>query len=222
MFSDIETNTCKELLQSFDLITVRETSGIKLVKDKFNLSAKQVLDPTLLIPKYKYIELIERYDAPKSKGDLFAYILDRNYSTDSFLSKINKRYGFIPFMVMPKTFDDSFSFSNDKYAFPCVTQWIKSFADAQYVVADSFHGCVFAIIFNKPFIALGNVDRGLARFESLLRLFNLEDRLVLDIESFDYSLFDKEIDWKTVNLKLDELRHISTSLLLNTLESKND
>ena len=59
---------------------------------------------------------------------------------------------------------------------------MKTVADAEYVVTDSFHGCVFSIIFGKEFVAYANRDRGMARFTSLLRTFGLEVRLVT---SFD-------------------------------------
>ena len=55
---------------------------------------------------------------------------------------------------------------------------MKTVEDADYVVTDSFHGCVFSIIFGKEFVAYANRDRGMARFISLLRTFGLEDRLV--------------------------------------------
>ena len=55
---------------------------------------------------------------------------------------------------------------------------MKTVENADYVVTDSFHGCVFSIIFGKEFVAYANRDRGMARFISLLRTFGLEDRLV--------------------------------------------
>ena len=72
------------------------------------------------------------------------------------------------------------------------------------MVTDSFHGTVFSILYNIPFIAIGNLDRGLSRFQSLLKMFELEERLVTDINSFNINSFsDKEIDWGKVNEVLD-------------------
>ncbi|MDR1497024.1 MAG: polysaccharide pyruvyl transferase family protein [Puniceicoccales bacterium] len=69
------------------------------------------------------------------------------------------------------------------------------------MVTDSFHGTVFAIIFNKPFVALGNARRGMARFHSLLATFGLEDRL-LSAETAPASLHAKlrePVDWEKTN-----------------------
>lgn len=52
--------------------------------------------------------------------------------------------------------------------FPPVEEWIRGFIDAEFVITDSFHGTVFSILFNKPFIAIANKSRGIARFNSIL------------------------------------------------------
>ena len=52
------------------------------------------------------------------------------------------------------------------------------FRDAAFVITDSFHGTVFSIIFNKNFYVFGNMKRGNSRFDSLLDMFGLKDRMV--------------------------------------------
>ena len=70
--------------------------------------------------------------------------------------------------------------------------------DAKMVFTDSFHGCVFSIIFNKPFWVIGNDYRGNARFDSLLKLFNLENRRIRISEICNIDLTEP-IDWEQVN-----------------------
>jgi exopolysaccharide biosynthesis predicted pyruvyltransferase EpsI len=71
--------------------------------------------------------------------------------------------------------------------------------DAKYVVTDSFHGTIFSILFNKPFIAIANDTRGVTRFISLLKMFNLEERLIKQGGNIDYeSLVNKPIDFNKV------------------------
>ena len=69
-----------------------------------------------------------------------------------------------------------------------VEQWLRSFDDAEFVLTDSFHGCVFSIIFRKQFLAVGNKKRGLSRFDSLLTLFSLQDRLILSPDKYKNNL----------------------------------
>ena len=91
-----------------------------------------------------------------------------------------------------------------------VEVWLRGFMDAKFVVTDSFHACVFSILFNKPFIAYGNVGRGMDRFYSLLDIFGLRDRLITSHTTY---LPTKEIEWEKVNEKLSLYRRKSMDIL---------
>ena len=59
---------------------------------------------------------------------------------------------------------------------------------------------IFAIIFNTPFVCLGNKRRGTARFDSLLGKYGLQDRLVLDASAdVIQAALSTPIDWARVN-----------------------
>ena len=99
------------------------------------------------------------------------------------------------------------------YIIPPIEGWLQGFRDAEYIITDSFHGTVFSIINRKPFFALVNKDRGASRFESLLEQLGLEDRLIYDIDTFDLSNLNNNIDYNTVAIRLDELRNHSVDFL---------
>ncbi|MEW8459533.1 MAG: polysaccharide pyruvyl transferase family protein, partial [Candidatus Thiodiazotropha endolucinida] len=90
--------------------------------------------------------------------------------------------------------------------FPPVTQWIRGYMDTDFVITDSFHGTVFSIIFNRPFIAIGNEERGLTRFVSLLKMFDLENRLLHSTDQITAELINENIDWDRVNSILSQKR----------------
>ena len=100
-----------------------------------------------------------------------------------------------------------------------VEQWLCGFRDAKMIVTDSFYGCVFSIIFHKPFIAIANSERGMTRFISLLQLFNLDNRLVFSFE--DYQKRKAEllvpIDYSSVDSKLQFYREKAISFLKESL-----
>ena len=100
---------------------------------------------------------------------------------------------------------------------PPVEQWIDGFNKAKFVVTDSFHGCVFSIIFKKPFIAIGNASRGMARFESLLRMFKLENRLIHSENELTEQLLNSEIDYEAVHEILANERKKAEDFLLKAL-----
>jgi hypothetical protein len=81
---------------------------------------------------------------------------------------------------------------------PPVESWLRAFYDSEFIVTDSFHACVFSILFHKQFLVIGNKDRGLARIHSLLSMFGLEDRLTSDtcidinrMKTIDYDRVDE-------------------------------
>ena len=105
---------------------------------------------------------------------------------------------------------------------PPMESWLKGFYDAKFVMTDSFHACVFSIIFNKPFIVYANKQRGYARFQSLLKMFGLENRLIYKIE--DYDGITDGIDWNRVNMimrqkQMDAMRFLNDALSIK-VESK--
>ena len=69
-----------------------------------------------------------------------------------------------------------------------VEDWLAAISNAEFVVTDSFHGCVFSIIFNKPFIVVANKGRGIERFLSILQLLGLEERLVFSFPEAESKL----------------------------------
>ncbi|MGQ7703577.1 polysaccharide pyruvyl transferase family protein, partial [Streptococcus suis] len=51
--------------------------------------------------------------------------------------------------------------------------FLSVYREAKYIITDSFHGTVFATIFQKPFSIFYNEQRGIDRFNSLMKLFEL-------------------------------------------------
>lgn len=207
-FSPEMTEKYSHLIQLFDKVTVREDSGIALCKKYFGVEATHVLDPTMLLKKENYEKLVANEKEPKSKGDLYYYFLDSNDEKTDFIQKVAAQYGYTPFTVMPDITAKKRSFYDVKFRmgkciYPSVTSWLRGFMDAKVVVVDSFHGMVFSIIFNKPFWAFGNHERGNARFESLLKMFHLENRLIVPSE-FALTDFHQPIEWDIVNMILKE------------------
>lgn len=220
-FTPQQTAVCALLAKKFDMVSVREDSGVKLCKEHLGVDAVHVLDPTMLLTKEEYIQLIEKEKEPKSNGTLFNYILDPDAKKSVFIQKVAKAKGLKAFQVLPKcqaeirTKEDVKKRIED-CVFPGVTTWLRAFMDADMTIVDSFHGMVFSIIFNKPFWAIGNVSRGMSRFTSLLKMFHFEDRL-LDADNLDDVDFSKPIDWTMVNGILEEKRRECKKLLLTKL-----
>ena len=140
-----QTRECGRLLQNFDAVSVREKSGIDLCRDYFHAQATQVLDPTMLLEAGDYIKLFEAVGTPKSPGTLLNYILDETPEKTALIEKIAKDKGLVPF---PKV--ENIKAPLQERIQPPVEQWLRGFYDAEFVITDSFHACVFSILFSRP------------------------------------------------------------------------
>lgn len=216
-FTPAQLQKCIPLLKKFDAVSVRESSGVRICRDDFGVEASQMLDPTLLLQAEDYSMLIEQGDTKPFAGDLLVYLLDRSLEKEAMVNLIAIATGGHPFHVGSRV-DDSAAPLRERIQMP-VEQWLRGFNEAKMVVTDSFHGCVFSIIFQKPFIAIGNASRGMARFTSLLRMLGLEDRLIVSLEEFQSRKEEllRAIDYASVNAKLQICREKAMTFLKQNL-----
>lgn len=210
-----ETAECKNWIQKFDAVSVREETGVKLCSTYYDIKAKHVLDPTMLLSKNDYVDLIEKSDVPKSKGNLFCYILDNTDEKMNVVKNIEKQRHLSSFFMN----GDCGNWTEDleKRIQPPVESWLRAFYDSEFIVTDSFHACVFSILFHKQFLVIGNKERGLARIYSLLSMFGLEDRLTSDT-GLDINRM-KTIDYDRVDEILAKHREESRTFLIQALTS---
>lgn len=216
-YSAEETERCKTLVKSFDGVSVREASAVGLCKSHFGIEAELVLDPTLLLSKSDYKRLLNR-DAYYWGKFLFAYLLDDNREKRNIVDSIAKEKGLTVIYFMPNAKMNSLKSELElpRAAFRPIDEWIAGFNECDYVVCDSFHGSVFSIIFNKPFTVISNSERGNTRFNSLLKIFGLEDRMYNE----DNYNFHSKINWDFVNSILEINKMKSLTFLKSKLCKK--
>jgi exopolysaccharide biosynthesis predicted pyruvyltransferase EpsI len=207
------TNKVSDLLSKFTAISVREDSSVNLCKTNFNVTVQHHIDPTMLLKIDDYKRLIKAENEPETQGDVLIYMLDINQDRQKTIDAVCSSLKGILFSVNVKSINPKGALQDRIY--PSVTSWLKGFQDAKFVVTDSFHGSVFAILFNKPFIAYGNVGRGLSRFNSLFKMFGLEHRFIMKHDDLDLDLLKEQIDWEKVNTKLQNYRFLAEKYFKN-------
>lgn len=220
-FSKDLIEKCLPLAYKFNAVSVREDSGVALFHSYFNMDAQHVLDPTMLLTRKHYESLIKTKEINSkdgAEGDLFVYVLDENTHKCEVIDSLKDEVKMHPFSI--KVCGDNRNLKIEDRIQPSVEQWLSAIANSRFVVTDSFHGCVFSIIFHKPFVVLANEERGQARFESLLKIFHLEDRIVTDIDKMK-SIVQRDINWGEVENDLSEWRERSIGFLKNALYEKN-
>ena len=147
----------------------------------------------------------------RSKEYLATYILDDSDKKQRIVKQVLQLRNFSQNILMPQN-----KFTDKYVIYPSIELWLQGFINASFVVTDSFHGTVFSIMFNKPFISIANDERGISRFTSLLKKFNLEDRLIHCNEEVNLDLINKPINFNSINASIiDEVNDAKRFLKLH-------
>lgn len=88
-----------------------------------------------------YTRLIDNAQTTPSKGSLLCYILDKSQEKQVLIDKIAVIKKLQAFDANANV--DNYYLPFDKRIQPPVEQWLRDFRDAQFIVTDSFHACVF-------------------------------------------------------------------------------
>ncbi len=201
----------KPWLEDFNYISVREIEGQRIVKAITNLDVPVLVDPTLLIDKEHWIDLARVHEhKPKNKYILTYFLGKDNKTAFKRINLIAKESGFD--IVRLGDLKAKIFYAADP------SEFIDYFNDAEIIFTDSFHGAVFSILFNRPFVVFkrGNMN---SRIDTLLSKFKLEDRhwdYVKEHENY----FD--IDYSHVDAILEEEREKSFNYLKKALGLKKE
>ena len=201
---------CARLLSGFDAVSVRESSAVGMCAEWLDCDrAVHVLDPVMLADVETYRTMAASMSEHPAKGRIMTYVLDPSNEKSHVLEFIRRVSG-----MESCSLDLSVTV-------PPVEQWLAGFADCDFVVTDSFHGCVLALMMHKRFIAVGNSRRGMARLSSLLSMFGLDQRLVHGIDpEDDGEFFLSEPDWDSVDRIMDEMKSASLKFIEDALKDR--
>ena len=202
-----------KLLSRFRLISVREKQGAEVIERLTDQPVSVVLDPTLLLSANEWLQVAK---CPQIKEKyILVYQLGISKRMVNFVKDISKRTGlrilYIPFPL------GGYVGCRCRWKIG-PAEWLGLFANASYIVTDSFHGTAFSILFNKPFYteASGQHQSVGSRLHNLLEMFGLEDCLFSDKSQFEIA---PEVDYEYVNEKLDSERNKSKDFLKSILDS---
>ncbi len=214
----------KSLLSDFKYLAVREAAGADLIRRLIHREAKVVLDPTLLLRKEEWFDLIGK----KQKTDdvIVVYMLEYSEKLLRFAKVLSQKVN-----CRIRLLNKPFPYKTEEECRTDVgpVEWLLELQNAKYVVTNSFHGAVFSINFNVNFyveIAEERIRGAMgSRIEHILKTFGLEKRLIRQVKNghgkndyggFEYSSTD--INFQRVNQKLEELRADSMEYLKGMLD----
>lgn len=205
----------KKLLSNIDSLSVREQTGVCLVKALTGRDATCVLDPTLLLNKEQWGNIMLAYPHMPSRY-ILVYQLLPSETLPSLAKKLSEEMDCSVYYLAKRAYavNAPKGMKVIKDAGPAEFLWLIK--NASCVVTNSFHGTAFSVNFGTLFYAVLKPDRGgNARITSLLNSVNLMNRIVYEGDVMPaFSAFDTDL----VQKEIEVLRNDSISFLKNALE----
>ena len=170
-------------LGDFHAISVREKSGVKIVKSVFNREATLVVDPTMLLTRDEWESILVQPD--KNKNYLLLYTLQYNPIIVRKVRELAIKNDLSIRVVISSTTGDKPE--NDSVIEYITTagpkEWLGLIHDADIVITDSFHGSVFSLLFSKRFLTICTNKRVSERMTTLFDNLSLTNNY-MDVEQF--------------------------------------
>ncbi len=198
----------KQKVERINHVSVRETSGLKILESLGIQNATQVIDPVFLIDDAHWKD---KFVTPINEKYLFIYDFDTNplitkLAVDLAKSRNLKIY----------TVNQNIKYADKNFYLDGPEKFLSLMYHAQYVITNSFHSVAFSLIFNKQFLVVNRSEKINTRMRDLLALFDLSHLLVS--EGFLFSDI-KEINFENANKLRSEATEKAKKFLLNALKS---
>lgn len=190
-------------------ISVREEDGAKLIKKMTGQDVPVLADPTMLLTKEEWLFISKRASNRPDESYLLTYFLggptdETRENLDKIASEKNMKIINLGDITEKETYETGPS------------EFLDYINNASAFFTDSFHGVVFSLIFETPFIVFERNSTGpsmYSRIETLLKKFDMKNREAKgfneDIFSMDFSgtkeIFNQEYE-KSINYLKNALR----------------
>jgi len=160
-------------LNEFDAISVREEKGKEIINNLIPEKNVEVLvDPTMMINTHDWDKVsVKPQNMEEQKYVLCYFLGEISQERKQLIEQISKKYNLKVINMLDK---------EDKFNDCGPGEFVYLESKASLILTDSFHSCVFAILYNNPFIVFnreGSKNNMSSRITTLLNKFELEDRL---------------------------------------------
>lgn len=226
--SNEDKKIVQALLKRFDGISVRETDSVSLCKREFDLDIVRNLDPVFLCDMEHYNMLADESQIEAVGKYNLAYILDPTDEKRDAIKLLEKQTGLETKIILDlKNYEQAYEQWADMNigGKATVQDFVKLIKNCSYLLTDSHHGVCFGMIYHKKFMAIRNPRRGAVRFDSLFKLFEMENCLteegnILEAIERDPSPDYDFIDSKMENEKVKSLEWMKSMLFENKQKSE--
>ena len=210
-------------LHRFNHISLRE-KGENLCNKIFDIpDAVELIDPTQMLKLDTYNEICKNVSLEETKKPyLLTYDLDITPEKTEVIKYVANKLG-LEIIYIPACFPKERHYTDLKIYKDTYTpeEFLYLYKNASFVISDSYHGTLFAVKFNKPFISIMNFARGALRYKYFERL-NLRHRIVENPEDvYNNDELLKPVDFTQVNKVIEQESEYAINWLKNALENNN-
>ena len=171
-------------------ISVREEAGADIVYELIDTKPIVLIDPVMSLSRKEWCEVSKppRMQLPNSY--VLCYLLGDKTIYQKQIEKYSKHNNLTIIDIMDKKME---------YYLSGPSEFLHLVNNADFICTDSFHGCVFSLIFNKPFQAFERIGKG----------NNMSSRISTLLDTFDCdharcdTVKKREFDWDSINRKIE-------------------
>ena len=207
---DNHVENYRKWLNGFSHLSVREERGAEIIKELTGRDAPVLIDPTIMLRKDKWLTISKPVAVNTSGSFLLTYFLSQ---------KSNKQEKEIKLIAKKNNLEiiNLNNFKEGKFFKIDPSEFLFLINSAAIILTDSFHGTIFSILFEKPFITFKRIENRPSmnsRIDTLLKKLNLEARRWENIKESE-NLF--RIDYSGMSEILDRERYKTINYLRNAI-----
>ncbi len=169
-------------LRAFDSISVRNEVTCQFVTRCIGNTCDVVADPTLLCD---YSSDIKAPAWRSDKGYIISYVLGKEIhgGNSAAISLIRRQLGDLPTVAVSSAahLPDLSPWADRRIYDADPGEWLGWFASAEFVYTNSFHGLLFALILQKPFLAYYSEEERADRLIDVATRYKVDKFLVKSV-----------------------------------------
>lgn len=178
-------------LRSFSRVSVREDAGARIIEQVSGMKAEVLADPTVGVKAKIWRDIADYSFCPDADYILTYYLGNGLESLTAKISEYAEAHSLKIVNLMDK---------NERYFDSGPAEFIGLIDRAHYVITDSFHGSVFAMLLHTPFNVIRRTDaigsKMFSRIETLTNKFGCRNRI---IDGEDCMLNVDNINWEAID-----------------------
>ena len=197
-----------EKVQRLDYVSVRESSGVSILKDLGFTNIKHVLDPVFLLDRRYWNDISS--EKKVDKPYILVYDADNNPSIKNFVLKMSKKNKWDII-----TISNRISYADKNLSSKGPDVFLSLIKNASFIVSNSFHAVAFSLIFEKQFVVFNRAEQINTRMNDIVNMLNIIET-ILPYESIQ-DKYEYTIDYDNVRPILQKYIKESKQFLTQTI-----